>query len=230
MKKWLIDGAIEWTKSYIMDYYDLAWSLYNLTFGDIYDWVKSLWKRAADFVSNPLATLEWFVDQLEEIKERILTMDWYEWWKSTTFVWSNVWLNSIDPASNITAGLWAWMVVKVNKYVGKLWLVSLSKKIDWFSSKFTSEWKYINWQLPITESPAGKIAELMWYERKWKWSNIYYYNSKAPAEKKYLSRDIWSSNDSWAHKWWVWKTASTSEIHKSRTWTYNANLTNKLWK
>lgn len=140
--QWLAEGAIEWTTDYIMDYYDIALTLVGLRFIDIVNWVKSLWQSAVDFVNNPLDTLVWFVDQLVEIKERILTMNWYERWKGTSYVWSNIGLNSVDPTGKVANSLGAWLATKLWRYADdlfKVWVSVWNKKYSLSITQFLND-------------------------------------------------------------------------------------------
>lgn len=194
IQRWLKDWVVEWTTSYIMDYYDIYTTLRWLTLAWIYEGMRELYDRAKDFVSSPLSHLQWFIDQLVGIKEKILTMDGYERWKSTTYVWSNVWLNSVDPASKVTTALWAGMVVRVNKYTSSLQVINILKKVEVRktldrikNNKIAFQWHdntiFENTDLKLPKKESWYYKRLTVNTRKWserivigEWWEIHYTN------------------------------------------------------
>lgn len=184
----------------------------------------------------------WWVSTtcLADIGLTIMPWAWIGKW--TKFAYATVqpikkWILKFASESWITSlaqQLWKSIDDMVLKAVGRIWwktISEISEKIIWRSTKFNSEWKYINNAIPkLTTPEATEIAIELWYTKtslqSYNWAAIYY-NATAANHLKYISPDLTS------HIWGVWKWWYKYEdiLNKiTRSWTYNADLSILLWK
>jgi hypothetical protein len=176
VEQWAIDGTIEWWKDYIMFYHDAFESFQELTFEDISSWFGKALRYLESPIDNTKEALVWFKDTIEGIYDKTLTLTWYDLAKGTSYVWTNVWLSAVDPASKILTLAGGWLFIKVGAKIDnmipdyikltrspivtetflKTWYTRTGKKYNWAEIFKDKKWKYY-------------YIDTF---HKWKWSHI----------------------------------------------------------
>jgi len=114
IKNWAKNGA----KDYFMSYYELKDIDLEQTFDNITIWFKKLF-------TNPIETIKWELEEIktdiETIYNRIESLDNIELPDGTSYMWTQVWLSSVDPLWKILKPLLRWKVFgKAKNYTEKL--------------------------------------------------------------------------------------------------------------
>ena len=164
MKEWVV----EWTRDYMMSYYDVVNSLLWLSADTIWWGMKSVWW----FVQNPVDSLasafDSFLDSINSIYEKVATLNGYEGAKGTSYVGTNVALSSVDPTGKILTLAWGGFFAKI---VGKVEDIIFGIKVSWFNrleNHFNNHWsefwantqeEYLALAITFAESKNSNILQ-----------------------------------------------------------------------